>query len=145
MKKSILIGTALALALGAVVYAQAPGEFSQGWGPGMGWGNGMGWGYGMGPAMMRGGPGPYGQAPCGAWGGGSQAQVTEENAKAAVQQYAEKYFKSYKVERILPFVAMSGLTMYQAELSGPNGENRILHVNPWGQVMPFGGAWARTR
>lgn len=149
MKRRILIGVALSLALGAVVYAQAPGEFGPGWGPGMGWGHSMGWGgYGMGPGMMRGGPGPYGQQPCGAWGGGAQgaqSQITEENAKTAVQQYADKYFKGYKVDRILPFVGMGGMTMYQAELSGPNNESRILHVNPWGNVMPFGGPQARAR
>ena len=141
MKKRIVLATLLALALGATVYAQAPGEYGPGWGPG------MGWGYGMGPGMMRGGPGPYGQPPCGAWGGpqGAQAQVTEENAKAAVQQYADRYFKAYKIERILPFAAMNGMTIYQAELAGPSGESRILHVNPWGNVMPFGSAWARTR
>lgn len=141
MKKMIYASLLLSLALGAVVYAQSPGEFGPGWGPG------MGWGWGMGPGMMRGGPGPYGQPPCGAWGGpgAAQSQVTEENAKAAVQLYTDKYFKGYKVDRILPFVAMSGLTMFQAELSGPNGETRILHVNPWGNVMPFGGPQARAK
>lgn len=145
MKKKIILAALLSLALGVAVYAQAPGDYDPGWG--MGWGRGMGWGgYGMGPGMMRGG-GPYGAPPCGNWGGpgGASAQVTEENAKAAVTQYAEKYFKSYKVDRILPFAAMNGMTMYQAELTGPNGESRILHVNPWGNVMPFGGPQARAR
>jgi len=146
MKKRIILAALLSLALGTTVYAQAPGEYGPGWGPGMGWGQGMGWGYGMGPGMMRGGPGS-GYPPCGGWGGPgtAQPQVTEENAKTAVQQYADKYFKGYKIERMLPFVAMSGLTMYQAELTGPNGESRILHVNPWGNVMPFGGPQARGR
>jgi hypothetical protein len=35
------------------------------------------------------------------------------------------------------------MTMYQAELKGPNSEARVLHVNPWGNVMPFGGPWRR--
>ena len=101
----------------------------------------------MGPGMMRGGPGPYGQPPCAGWGGpgDTQSQVTEEKAKTAVQQYTDKYFKGYKIERILPFVAMSGMTRYQAELTGPNGESRVLHINPWGDIMPFGGPQARAK
>jgi len=140
MKKRIILAALLSLALGTAVYAQAPGEFGPGWGPG------MGWGYGMGPGMMRGGPGAYGQPPCGGWGGpgSAQSQVTEENAKAAAQQYADKYFKGYKVDRVLPFAGY-GATMYQAELTGPNGESRILHINPWGNVMPFGGPQARAK
>jgi len=140
MKKRIILAALLSLALGTAVYAQAPGEFGPGWGPG------MGWGYGMGPGMMRGGPGAYSQPPCGGWGGpgSAQSQVTEETAKAAAQQYADKYFKGYKVDRVLPF-AGNGATMYQAELTGPNGESRILHVNPWGNVMPFGGPQARAK
>ena len=51
--------------------------------------------------------------------------------------YAEKYFKGYTVERVLPFAGRMG-TAYQVELKGPKGETRILHVNPWGGVRPFG-------
>lgn len=40
---------------------------------------------------------------------------------------------------------MSGMTMYQAELKGPKDEARILHINPWENVMPFGGPQARLR
>ena len=29
-------------------------------------------------------------------------------------------------------------------LKGPNDETRVLHINPWGNVMPFGGPWRRT-
>jgi hypothetical protein len=144
MKKVIFASLLLSLALGATVHAQAPGEFGPGWGPGMGWGGGMGWG--MGPGMMRGGPGPYGQPPCGGWGGpgSAQSQITEENAKAAAQQYTDKYLKGYKVDRVLPFTGMA-MTMYQAELTGPDGESRILRINPWGNVMPFGGPQARAK
>ena len=40
---------------------------------------------------------------------------------------------------VLPFTGMHyNFTMYQAELKGPKGEVRALHINPWGQVMPFG-------
>jgi hypothetical protein len=70
--------------------------------------------------------------------------VTEENAKALAKQYADTYLKGYTVERVLPFAGM-GMTMYQAELKGPNNETRILHINPWGNVMPFGGPQARAR
>jgi len=34
-------------------------------------------------------------------------------------------------------------TMYSVELKGPNEEVRVLHVNPFGEVMPFGGPWRR--
>jgi hypothetical protein len=110
----------------------------------MGYGQGMGWRSGMGPGMMRGG----GYGPCGGWNGPgtAQSQITEENAKTVAQQYADKYFKGYKVDRVLPFAAMApGLTMFQAELSGPEGESRLLHINPWGNVMPFGGPQGRGR
>lgn len=63
-----------------------------------------------------------------------------------MQQYNDKYLKGYKVERVLPFAGMGmGITMFQAELTGPNGETRLLHINPWGNVMPFGGPQARVR
>ena len=146
MKKLIFASLILSVALGTAVYAQAPGEYGPGWG--MGWGHGMGWGPGMGPGMMRGGQGPYGQPPCAGWGGpgSAQSQITEESAKASAQQYADKYLKGYKVERVLPFNGMGmGMTMFQAELTGPNGETRLLHVNPWGNVIPFGGPQARAR
>jgi len=145
MKKMIFTLVIVSLALSAAVYAQAPGDYGPGWG--MGWGHGMGWGPGTGPGMRRGGPGPYGNPPCGGWGGPGwgQSQITDENAKAAAQQYADKYFKDYKVERVLPFTGMGGMTMFQAELTGPNGESRLLHVNPWGNVMPFGGPQPRSR
>ena len=37
------------------------------------------------------------------------------------------------------------MTMYQAELKGPKDEERILDMNPWKNVMPFGGPKARLR
>ena len=33
--------------------------------------------------------------------------------------------------------------MDQAELEGPKGEVRTLHINPRGNVVPFGGPWRR--
>lgn len=110
----------------------------------------MGWGP-MGPGMMGGYRGGYG---CG-WGmtslgptGGpgwtaSQSQVTEESAKELAQQYADQYLKGFTVDKVLPFTGMRGMTIYQAELKGPKDEVRTLHVNPWGNVMPFGGPWQR--
>lgn len=122
-----------ALALGAAVYAQAPGGgYGPGWGLGPGMMAGSSYGYPCGGPGMMGGPGYQ-----------AQAQLTEESAKTLVQQYTDKYLKGYTVERMLPFTARSGMTAYQAELKGPNDEMRTLHVNPWGNVMPFGGPGRR--
>lgn len=146
MKKLIFASLISSLALGAAVHAQALGDYGPEWG--MGWGQGMGWRPGIGPGIMRGGPGPYGQPPCAGWGGpgSAQSQFTEDNAKAAAQQYADKYLKGYRVDRMLPFTGMGGsMTMFRAELSGPDGESRLLRINPWGNVMPFGGPQARGR
>ena len=63
-------------------------------------------------------------------GQGWAGQLTEENAKVLTQQYMDKYLNGYTVEQVLPFVGME-MTMYQAELKGPNGETRILYINPW--------------
>jgi hypothetical protein len=125
----VVTAAALTLLMG-VAFAQT------GWGP-------------MGPGMM--GSSQYGY-PCGLGtmgpgmmgGQGWAAQLTEENAKVLAQQYMDKYLKGYTVEQVLPFAGM-GMTMYQAELKGPNGETRVLHINPWGNVMPFGGPQARVR
>lgn len=104
-------------------------------GPGMMWKR-MGMGP-MGVAPM--GPGMTGGAPCAAWGAQAAASepVTEEKARALATEYAATYFKDYTVERVLPFQGRFR-TAYQVELKGPKGETRVLHVNPWGQVRPFG-------
>lgn len=120
----------------------------------------MGWGP-MGPGMMGHGMmgGPYGQYgyPCGGGGmmgpgmmGGPgwtapQTQLTDESAKQLAQQYADRYLKGFTVDKVLPFTGMAGMTMYQAELKGPKDELRTLHINPWGNVMPFGAAQTRGR
>jgi hypothetical protein len=70
--------------------------------------------------------------------------LTEEQAKVAVQTYADKYLKGYAVETVLPFTGMHGRTMYSVEMKGPKEEVRTFHVNPWGNVMPFGGPWRRA-
>jgi hypothetical protein len=63
--------------------------------------------------------------------------VTEEKAKELATAYVDKYFKGFTIERVLPFQGRWA-TAYQVELKGPKGENRVLHVNPWGRVVPFG-------
>lgn len=100
-------------------------------GPGMMWRMGMGPGAGAGPGTMGG--------PCGGWGAQAAAPeaVTEEKARALATEYAATYLKDYTVERVLPFQGRFR-TAYQVELKGPKGETRVLHVNPWGQVRPFG-------
>jgi hypothetical protein len=102
-------------------------------GPGM-WGGGPGSGP-MGPGMM--GRGSWG-CPGFAAGGGAAAQVTEEKAKELAQGYADAYLKGFTVDKVLPFAGRRG-TAYSVELKGPEGQVRTFHVNPWGQVMPFGG------
>jgi hypothetical protein len=75
--------------------------------------------------------------------GPPEASLTEEKAKEAAQVYADKSLKGFTVEKVLPFTGMHG-TMYSVEMKGPNEELRIFHVNPWGNVMPFGGPGRRT-
>ena len=141
--KRVVIGTVVGVALTVL----AGGAIAQmGWGP---MGPGM-----MGHGMMGGTPGQYGYSCIGGMMGpgmmgggpgwsGARNQVTEENAKQLAQQYADRYFKGFTVDKVLPFTGMGGMTMYQAELKGPKDEARILHINPWGNVMPFGGPQAR--
>jgi hypothetical protein len=122
------------------------------WGPmyGHGW-----MGAGMGPGAMGGGwggRGMMGSGPGAGWtcpgwsaaAGGAAAPevITEEKAKELAQQYADQYLKGFTVERVLPFTGWRG-TMYSVELKGPDGQTRIFHINPWGNVMPFGGPTRR--
>lgn len=97
----------------------------------------------MGPGMM--GPMMMGATGCPGMTGGNTAApaLTEEKAKVAAQAYADQYLKGFTVEKVLPFTGMHG-SMYSVEMKGPNEEVRIFHVNPWGNVMPFGGPWRRT-
>ncbi|MBI4523024.1 MAG: PepSY domain-containing protein [Deltaproteobacteria bacterium] len=121
-----LIATAAGvLALSGVVTAQG------GPGPGMMGGRGMGW---------RGGEGP-----CSRFEGASASQVSpisEEKAKEVAQEYADKYLSGFTVERVLPFTGRRH-TMYSVELKNAQGELRVLRVNPFGNVMPFGGPGRR--
>jgi uncharacterized membrane protein YkoI len=70
-------------------------------------------------------------------------QISEEKAKELAQQYADTYLKGFTVDKVLPITGM-GMAMYSVELKGPQGEFWTLHVNPWGNIMPFGGPWRRT-
>ena len=132
--KKILSASAVAgglTLLGGAAFAQ--------WGGGPGWGHG----YGMGPGMMGGrGPGwMAGGPPCAGYQQGSE-EITESKAKELATNYADQYLKGFKVERVLPFTGRFR-TMYSVELKNDAGEVRTLHVNPFGNVMPFGGPGRR--
>jgi hypothetical protein len=109
------------------------------------WGGGPGAGRfgGMGPGMMGGGGRGWmtGVAPC-AQATEAAAEITEEKAKELATAYADKYLKGFTVERVLPFTGRFH-TMYSVELRNDAGEARTLRVNPYGNVMPFGGPWRR--
>jgi hypothetical protein len=130
---SVVLAIALVTVLaGAALAFMGPGARPMGMGGGaMGMGPGHGaWGAGPGPTGC---PGMTGTGPA------TPAQITEEKAKEVAKEYVEKYFQGFTIERVLPFTGMRGHTMYTVELKGPKGETRTLHVNPWGNVMPFGG------
>jgi hypothetical protein len=95
------------------------------------WGGGPGAGRGW---MAGGGPCATGEA--------AASQITEDQAKEAATAYADKYLKGFAVERVLPFTGRFH-TMYSVELKNEAGEVRTLRVNPFGNVMPFGGPWQR--
>lgn len=96
----------------------------------------------MGGGMMGGTAGSAG-CPGMTATGTTATPITEEKAKEVAQQYADRYLKGFTVEKVLPFTGMHG-TMYSVELKGPQDEVRAFHVNPWGNVMPFGGPWRRA-
>lgn len=148
MKKllSVAVVVAVVALVGGAALAHGPG----GWRGGM-WGGGpMGPGMMgmMGPGMMGGygyGPGA-GAYNCPGFAGPGTATpqaLTDEKAKEIAQQYADQYLKGFTVERVLPFTMPHG-TGYSVELKGPQGELRTFHINPWGNVMPFGGPWRRS-
>jgi hypothetical protein len=90
--------------------------------------------------------GAYGCPGTGWYGQGQTPapQMSPDNAKQVAQQYADQYLKGFTVDKVLPFTGMGGMTMYSVELKGPSNDLRTLHVNPWGNVMPFGGPWRRA-
>ena len=130
----ILAGAAVLLLVGASS-AQMGGGMSGGMGGGMMGGGSMGGGMTggghMGSGMMGGDTGK-----------GSAPEITAEQAQRAAVEYASQYLAGFTVTRTVPLTGMH-MTMYQAELSGPGDETRTLHINPWGNVMPFGGSATR--
>jgi hypothetical protein len=134
MKRFLMV--AIAVAASAVLAGTALAQMPYG-----GMGRGM-WGGGMGPGMMGGG----GQGNCPGFAASGQAsagQISEDQAKELAQKYADQYLQGFTVERVLPFTGRGG-TMYSVELKGPEGQVRSFHVNPWGNVMPFGGPMRRA-
>jgi hypothetical protein len=151
---AVAVATAAALVLAGEGFAQAtgpgamggcigagvcPGAPGAGMGPGAMMGRGM-----MGRGMMGRGAG---QGPCpfvtGGETGAQGTAITEDQAREAAQKYADQYLKGFTVERVLPFQARWG-TAYSVELLGPEGQVRTFHINPWGNVMPFGGPGRRA-
>ena len=124
----IVAGGVLILLIGA-----ATAHWGGDYGPGRGrMGFGMLGGHGMG---WRGGP-----TDCPGWSGTTASQVTEERAKELAQKYADQYLPGFKVERVLPSSGMHHM-MYSIELKNPQGELRTFHINPFGNVIPYGGPW----
>jgi hypothetical protein len=133
---SVTLAAVVTVAMTGVAFAWMGGGYM---GPGM-HGRMMGAGPMGGP--MMGGPG--GWSGCPGWGGATAGEpVTEEKAKALAQEYADKYLTGFTVEKVLPFTGRRGMA-YSVELKGPNDETRVLHVNPFGAVMPFGGPGRRA-
>jgi hypothetical protein len=142
---AMLITVAMVGALAGIAYAQGPhgpGRMGMGWGAAQGEQGPGGMGGRM--AMMHGrmaGGGPEACPFMGAAGTETPAAateaVTEDKAKELATAYVDKYLKGFTIERVLPFQGRRAMA-YQVELKGPKGEKRILHVNPWGHVRPFG-------
>ncbi len=137
----IFVGGALMLLVGA-----ATAHWSGGNGPGSGMGDGRG---GMGHSGREMGHGMMGGRGTG-WGRGevkcpglrreTTAAITQDNAQELAQKYADTHLPGFKVERVLPFSG-GHHTVYAVELKNTEGELRTFHVNPFGDVMPFGGPW----
>jgi hypothetical protein len=125
-----VVAASVLLVAGAALAYMGPGRM------------GMGPGYVMGPGMMGGAAAPAACPGMAAALRQAPARVTQEEAKALVEEYAKEYLPGFTVERVLPFGGGRMLT-YQVELKGPKGETRTFHVNPWGNVMPFPGPVAR--
>ncbi|MEX2146086.1 MAG: PepSY domain-containing protein [Candidatus Rokuibacteriota bacterium] len=134
---SVVMAVAVIALLGGAAFAQMGGPGGQGMGPGM-----MGPGT-MGPGMMGRGMAGRGMMHGASGQQDPAVQVTEEKAQELAQEYANEHLKGFTVERVLPFTGMHG-TMYSVELKGPEGQVRTFHINPWGNVMPFGGPQRRA-
>jgi hypothetical protein len=137
---SVAIAAVVLVSLGGVAFAWMGGG-AMGAGP---MGRMMGAGP-MGGQMMGGSGGPAGcPGVTGASAPGAAGEaLTEEKAKTLAQAYADTHLQGFTVEKILPFTGRHG-TAYSVELKGPKDEVRVLHVNPFGSVMPFGGPGRRA-
>lgn len=138
----IVAGGALILLVGAATAHWAAGGHGPGWGMGYGQG-GMGhggWEMGYGMSGGRGMGWGRGEANCPGPRGETTAAISQENAQELAQKYADTYLSGFKVERVLPFSGRHH-TVYAVELKNSEGELRTFHVNPFGDVMPFGGPW----
>jgi hypothetical protein len=137
---SVAIAAVVLVSLGGVAFAWMGGG-AMGAGP---MGRMMGAGP-MGGQMMGGSGGPAGcPGVTGASAPGAAGEaLTEEKAKTLAQAYADTHLQGFTVEKILPFTGRHG-TAYSVELKGPKDEIRVLHVNPFGGVMPFGGPGRRA-
>jgi hypothetical protein len=67
----------------------------------------------------------------------SATAIDEAKAKEIATDYVTKNLPGYTVEKFVKFERPRG-TMYQVELKGPKDEVRYIHINPFGNVMPFG-------
>ena len=130
---SIVLPAAAVVLVAGVAFAQMGGGMMGG---GMMGGGMMGGGTMGGSAAQSGCPGMTSD-------GAPTAQITDEKARDLAQKYADKHLQGFTVDKVLPFTGMH-MTMYSVELKGPKDEVRVLHINAWGNVMPFGGPSRRA-
>ena len=96
---------------------------------------GKGYGPGYGPGM-RGkgyGPGMRGQGYGPGWQNAPESNLTEKDAKAAVEKVITDNYKGYSVDKIEKFERPRG-NMFQATVTDKSGNTFLFIVNPWGQV-----------
>lgn len=143
MKKVLSVAVVAVLVLGLSGLAMAwwggpgmghgygsQGMMGQGMGPGAGWGRGAGMGPGGGPCMRQGGR-------QGAQQGVQATTIDEAKAKELAAEYVKQNLPGYSVEKLVKFERPRG-AMYQVEVKGPQNEVKYLHINPWGNIVPFG-------
>ncbi len=109
------------------------------YGPGMGKGFYNG-GFGMAQGYNQNvGPGWGGCPVAGYYAGQQQTtqQLTQDEAKAKVQEFLAANLKGYEISNVQQFNVPRG-QMYQFSVSDDNGNTLILRVNPFGYVVgPF--------
>jgi len=125
MRKLLTILTALLLTAGLAM------AYGPGYGRGMG-GGGNGYNQGS-PCYGQG----YGPGMRGYRNQGEIKQLTEKDAKAAFDKFLAENLKGYTYEKIDKLNVPRG-TMYSVNVKDANGNEFILHLNPWGYVRgPF--------